>query len=125
MIELASVESFRIPVERCRLKMGVKSVFFKKHAVAANGLSLIAVHSPYVEDTATYLPGGQIFTQLAIYHTQNKTENIFIDYSDRMKFYSVDFTHSDNLVLDVRDMFGARLKVEGVIVFEIDPIPDT
>ena len=123
VIELDKSDTYMIPVERGRFKIGVRHVFFSTHAVTAFNFGAIVAHAPYLDETQMFLPKGQTFAQLAVYNTENKKKNIYIDYSHSMKFHVTDFTHSANLIMDVRDIYGYKIAdVSGVVIIEIHNI---
>ena len=123
VIEINSSDSYNIPVERGRLRLAIKSIFFSSHQETPLSFAMIAAHAPHFDDTAVYLPRGQNFTQLAVYYTENKRENICIDYSEKMQFYNADFRYSETLTLDVRNLYGEKvLRVAGIVVFEIQTL---
>ena len=125
VIELNSAGSYTIPVERARLRIAIKSIFFSIHEDTPLSFGMIVAHAPYFDDTSVYLPGGQNFTQLAVYCTENKRENIYIDFSDNIRFHIGDFVHSETLTLDVRNLHGQRVtNIAGMVVFEIQKLSD-
>ena len=119
MVEIGKNDKFTIPVERGKLCIAVKSIIFTKHDVTPYNMCVLCVHHVHMDNSTVYMSQGHVFNQLCVYSTQPDMINNIIDFSDRMEFHVADFTHSDTMTLDLRDVKGRKVNGEGLIVFVI------